>query len=380
MSNPYENTERGQNLVIFAILTLVFIALAGLVIDGGFSLAKRRQAQNAADAGALAGANMLCATNPIRSPYDAAWDYSVTRNGATDANISIDQNLKTVTVQAIVPHDTFLARILGSDIVTTTATATAGCSFPCEGTGVLPVAWACKDPTFGGEEQDTCAIQYGTVDTPGPYYIIMDSNKAEEDYQCQDPVTHLPEDYLDCDLDDTYPYENDLMVGGGRSWLDLNGGSSGSSELVDWIKSGYDDVITEHMWLPGTDGTAADIFGAASLRTGDLVILPVFNDYTIACRPDTDAACLSQWHSQDLINPSSGTSTDYYHIISFSVFKITCVSKVPGQHCPVKDYLVSNDIIDHQVKTIEGYFVEGYVPGLSGNCSYDSGAYTIYLK
>src|SRR4030042_2827662 len=170
------------------------------------------------------------------------------------------------------------------------------------------------------------------------------------------------------------------MSGGGRSWLDLDGGVSGSSYLVDWIRDGFSGVITDHLWLPGTDGTAADIFGAAVLRTGDMVILPVFNDYTVACRPDIDAGCMSQWHAVDQIRPSSGASTAYYHIISFSVFKITCVSKVPGQHCDTKDYLVSKDIIEHQDKTIEGYFVTGYIPGLEGICNFDAGAYTIFLK
>ena len=358
---------------------VALVALAALVIDGGFAYTKRREAQNAADAGALAGANMLCAVDPNTSPEATAWDYAVNRNGAEDADIIVNNATHIITVTTTIPHNTFLAGILGSDVVNTTAMASAGCYAPCEGVGVLPVAWACHPPV-GGSDDDDCTMQYGTIDEPGPMYIIMDSNKAEQDYACQyPPNSGSPTNTLDCDFDNDGT--DDLIEGGGRSWLDLNAEGHGSSDLVDWITNGFPGEVTEHMWLPGTDGTAANIFGAARTRTGDLVILPVFNDYTVQCRPDQPGTCSSQWHDGvDQIRAYTAGSADYYHIISFAIFKITCVSKVPGQHCTVKDFLVDNDIIDHQVKTIEGYFVAGYVPGLEGKCDYDAGAYTIYLN
>ena len=46
--------RRGTVLVIFALLLVVQLGLVGLVIDGGFLLSTHRQAQNAADAAALA--------------------------------------------------------------------------------------------------------------------------------------------------------------------------------------------------------------------------------------------------------------------------------------------------------------------------------------
>jgi Flp pilus assembly protein TadG len=49
--------ERGQTLVIFALAFVGIVAAMGLVIDGGAAFAFRRDAQNAADLAAMAGAN-----------------------------------------------------------------------------------------------------------------------------------------------------------------------------------------------------------------------------------------------------------------------------------------------------------------------------------
>jgi Flp pilus assembly protein TadG len=60
---PEQAPERGQVLVLFAIfLTAILIALA-LLFDGAQSLVLRRQLQNSADAAALAGVNIVQATN-----------------------------------------------------------------------------------------------------------------------------------------------------------------------------------------------------------------------------------------------------------------------------------------------------------------------------
>src|SRR5436190_21575369 len=52
--------ERGQSLVLFVGFIGVALALFALVVDGGEYFFKSREAQNAADAGALAGAQKLC--------------------------------------------------------------------------------------------------------------------------------------------------------------------------------------------------------------------------------------------------------------------------------------------------------------------------------
>lgn len=64
--------ERGQILLIVALAALGLLALTGLVVDGGLLYLSRRQAQNAADAAALAGAKTLSLT----------WDDVQARNTA----------------------------------------------------------------------------------------------------------------------------------------------------------------------------------------------------------------------------------------------------------------------------------------------------------
>ncbi len=53
------NTERGQTLVVVALLMVGLLAATGLAIDGGTVFLERRRVQNAADAAAMAGAQDL---------------------------------------------------------------------------------------------------------------------------------------------------------------------------------------------------------------------------------------------------------------------------------------------------------------------------------
>ena len=67
--------QRGQTLVLFALGLTVIMLAVGLVIDGGYALAQRREAQNASDFAALAGARVI-----------AEWVGGDTGNGS-DANV-----------------------------------------------------------------------------------------------------------------------------------------------------------------------------------------------------------------------------------------------------------------------------------------------------
>jgi Flp pilus assembly protein TadG len=52
----HEKSQNGQAIVLIALSLLVLVAFAGLAIDGGMVYSDRRHAQNASDAGSLAGA------------------------------------------------------------------------------------------------------------------------------------------------------------------------------------------------------------------------------------------------------------------------------------------------------------------------------------
>jgi hypothetical protein len=215
--------EHGQNLVIIAVVLLVLIALVGLAVDGGFGLANRRKAQNAADAGALAGAAILCKGGTTVDAEAKALEYAITRNNADAATVEFAYDVITVTTT--IPQKTFLAGIFGSSVITSTATASAGCYIPCNIEGILPVAWACQPPA-GVPGVNSCGIDYYDTEDPShiPWYVIMDSQSLSEDFYCQDPPNSgTPAGTLDCDLNNDNI--NDMMAGGNRSWLDLRGWS-----------------------------------------------------------------------------------------------------------------------------------------------------------
>jgi Flp pilus assembly protein TadG len=83
--------ERGQILVIFTLMVVVLILAAGLVVDGGGAFLNRRDSQNSADIGALAGTKRLAdyyVHGTAFKPSDNAFTAIATRmtqNGCTAA-------------------------------------------------------------------------------------------------------------------------------------------------------------------------------------------------------------------------------------------------------------------------------------------------------
>ncbi len=394
MDDELNHTEHGQNLVIFAVLLVVMVGLAGLVIDGGFSLSKRREAQNAADAGALAGAAILCQGGTESDSEAMAIDYAVNKNNAKSAEA--DAVGETITVTTVIPHETFLMRILGTNVVTTTAIASAGCYVPCNIRGVLPVAWACQPPEgpIDEDEMNSCGISYTNEDDPTgspSWYVIMDSQNLNDDFYCQDPPNSgLPAGTLDCDLDNDNI--NDVMAGGNRSWLDLSGGGGGAADLKNWIWNGYPFDVYPHTWFSGQTGVENSVFQAVGDIIGSIVWLPVFDSF---CEGDPVIDCPSEVHwglspnppyvgGRDLITYTGAASQVYYHVIQFSAFRVTCVH-APGvpRTCatPGRDLAIAQNPTWNwnSIKTIEGYFLEDY--GGSGKCTgTDVGIHTIYLN
>ena len=67
---------------------IVFVAILALVLDGGNAYAAKRQAQNAADAGALAGATAMCKYDDATLGRDTAIEYA-TKNGAVNPPVVV---------------------------------------------------------------------------------------------------------------------------------------------------------------------------------------------------------------------------------------------------------------------------------------------------
>jgi hypothetical protein len=207
-------------------------------------------------------------------------------------------------------------------------------------------------------------------------YIIMDAKSSEEDFYCQDPPNSgQPPNSLDCDFDDDGL--NDVLAGGDRSWLDLDGGGGGSSELADWINGEFAGEIEMHTWFGGQTGVDNNVFQAANARVGDKVLIPVFDKYCDQPGSLPENSCPGLYDGNDTTIASGGTATLYYHVITFAMFKITCVDAPPYGPCPGHEAAG----LPNQIKTIEGFFTNDYSTGVSGKPSDGkyAGVYTLYL-
>jgi hypothetical protein len=394
--------QKGQTLVIVALLLIGLLATLGLVLDGGNMYFQRRQAQLAADAGALAGARAYCLTESVDAAVNSAWDYAVNRNSVDNANISVAADTGYVTVDTDLTFDAFFMGMFGNPQLSVSATATAVCSPPTSARDVLPVAWSCRPPAGEGEpssDSEDCVMYWMDHDpdnTPGecvygddPIYLVMDSIKVEEEIVCQDPDSPPPSGeegviYIDCDTDNDGINDLAMISGGNRAWLNLDGGSPSASDLKDWIENGYDDVIYPHTWIPGSTGNMTSVYKAVNDNLIDQdVIIPVFNDICAEKDPPSASNGECDWHSgQDTIVSTNGNA-DYFHIISFSLFRITCVD-AGSSHCEAReaaglDYYFKNSDLN-SINTIEGCFIEGFDPNLgSGGGQIETGALVVHL-
>ncbi len=89
-SHVRRSAARGQVLIIFALASLALIGFVALSVDAGFLLAERRQAQNAADAGALAAATDVLRNKSLSVVQTAGKDYGAINANVPAGNVTIN--------------------------------------------------------------------------------------------------------------------------------------------------------------------------------------------------------------------------------------------------------------------------------------------------
>jgi Flp pilus assembly protein TadG len=213
-----KENERGQALILVSLALIGLLAVAGLALDGGQLYRSRRQAQNAADAAALAGARLLlsetCASsgNSDLEISNAIIEFA-DRNGVTwDGSNILAQYIKVendglgtltvvnsraqatgISVTLVMTSNTSFMRIVGIDHMTTPASAVAvvGPVTQMAGGSILPIG-----------VPDEILSQM----SPGDYMTI------ENDAVCRD---HNPENCI-ADPDANYGNANSQ-----RGWLNF---------------------------------------------------------------------------------------------------------------------------------------------------------------
>ena len=142
---PGRRGEHGQALVLFTLVLVGVIAMAGLVLDGGGAYAQRRTMQKVADAAAMAGAYAVMngASATLVAQQTAADNGYLDGSESTAVTVSVDSSYAgstSVTVTVTRPHQNLFAGVVGMPTwpVSTTATALAS-NEPNAAIGAMPL-------------------------------------------------------------------------------------------------------------------------------------------------------------------------------------------------------------------------------------------------
>jgi len=428
--------EKGQSIILIVIALVGLIAMAALMVDGGNAYFNRRDAQTAADAGALRGAYEYCVNNnPNITP--AVQNFVEVQNGATLISATYDSDTDEIVVVTEKTQGNFFAKIFGLSTTKVSATASAGCFPPGAVDSVIPVAWSCRPPvegtasdsedcewksipyntfedikttmslqgkTFTGAdgtllyfddetpEDENLASEYLDTDSSNEslqLYVIMNSVPLSGDVVCEPPDADGVMGYCDLDGDGRIDWTNSE-----RSWLLLDENDNDGNQLTNIVKGVSTFGMTTPGWYPGESGNKASVYGAAvTYIEGTYALIPVFEEGQICAGyvyPEND--CPLYVENDYVMHLTGNDPETYFRVITFAEFYVSCVSDKPGKKCPGKqaviDFLNANGessaAKDYANEMgIEGYFIDGWVsnnPDIAiGSNAIDLGVYVLSL-
>jgi uncharacterized membrane protein len=126
----WSTDDRGLTGVAATVMLLIVLAGAGLVYDGGRSLAARREAINTAEAAARAGAATVTVDGLRRDPADTATREFLDAAGIATADvISITVTPTQVRVVLRASRDAVFGQLLGNDQIIVYGSGEATASF-----------------------------------------------------------------------------------------------------------------------------------------------------------------------------------------------------------------------------------------------------------
>lgn len=144
--------DDGAIMVLSALVLVPLLLMAGLVIDGLMIANTNQRLQNAADAGANAGAmNFSLTTNATSAQTFASQIFSVNTTGVTGAgtpSIVVDAAAKTVAVSVSATVPTYLMKLGGVANTTTSAASTSQVQSSPNGAEVSIVIDSSQNSTY----------------------------------------------------------------------------------------------------------------------------------------------------------------------------------------------------------------------------------------
>jgi hypothetical protein len=293
-------SEQGQILVIAAVGMLAFVAMVGLVVDGGFAWVRQRDAQNGADAVAKAGtvviqhylaavdspppddADVACAVQGAAVANDvdlASAEYTnyegqplspaVLVGTCAAAGAVIPVGAQGVRAHTSQTFDTFLMQVVGMDQLTTSADATAVVGTPLAVPGgALPVTFPITSSVCDSLETPF-TIQDNDGDATWELFEIIDEDNADSSNLAILPL---------CDVSP-----------GSVGWLDWGCGQS----LEESIADPCDVFIPIPAWIHTQTGNVNSLQDELNAYTGAAVGVAEADDSVLAL-PIHDLTCDDQ--------------------------------------------------------------------------------------
>ncbi|MHB1295730.1 MAG: pilus assembly protein TadG-related protein [Anaerolineae bacterium] len=289
------SNERGQILVIVAIGMVVLLGFLALAVDVGMNYQSRRNMQNAADAGALAGAQALCRGESVSDAIAAA-EAARARNGGSGPTPEITEATGVVSVTAEITSDTFFAGagVTKVDEMYAHASAKAQCGCSSGACGLWPIAF----------DEDIFRDAAGSCSSGPVHFLLWD----DDGISCWDPAwegdgIHDPEDYYDCEGMAAVPGEF-------RTWVDLsaalpsgetdpcNQTGCGTSELNERLigeEKHTGEACLSYMRLPycipGSASVRNDSWVTAGEQVGRVVRVPLYSSMGCTMEDDPGNTC-----------------------------------------------------------------------------------------
>jgi len=336
--------QSGQTLIWVALGLTALLAAVALAIDVGHVYSERRRMQNAADAGALAGAWEICFGDPAQA-LTTAEAYATDRNGAETAVASYPNgDTWRVNVVASESVKTFVAGVIGVTAMGVPAEAEAACSGARNLCGVWPI-------TFRKERWDD--MPQCPENDNVPFVVWNDAAFEETEPKYTDPITG--KEYYLCDVcgcEDIPEFgptdERYFLIGpGDRGWVNLPRpeppyeelecmDNCGSIQSVCVINSdgGYTGLISlptgedDYLCLPGQPGVATNILhaieanlneeiniliwdrecGGGELNTGTCSGSPAYHIVQTGCAVATDVLAVNLYVKPEFADISGSAS------------------------------------------------------------------------
>lgn len=337
-------SEKGQSIVLIAVVMLGLLALAGLAIDGGNLFWQRRNMQNAADAAALAGTRLLArAICGKPEATDAAIAGEVNRyaelngvddlSGLTATYVNINEAVLGQVGAGSVPVGatgiavmiengipTYFLKVVGIDTADVSAFALAMTGPVIFAGGLRPIGVPVQmDLTEGAE------LTFDFGNCPGPECIVNYTGGQ---------VQH-------------------------RGWLNLayvwNGGTfpdadnppwrravdpnADANVLKDWMENGWSGPeLYIDDYIHAKPGQSSSVIGETP-PVGEILTLPIFDEVK---------------HYDEIGAPKAPAAEQgggyYYHIVGFINFRVTGANQGAGI---ITGDLVYNTIGTGQVSSAE---------------------------